>query len=430
MSAPASLRKGWCPGALVPMSAGDGLLVRIRVSGGRLDLDSVATIADCAARFGNGIIEISSRANLQLRGISETGLSGLQRRLDELGLLDADAAAENVRNIVASPLADIDPSAVLDTAPIVAALEARLGDDPSLHRLPAKFGFLIDGGGVLPLGDIEADIRFEALRSKGGPYFAATLAGAGDVAALCAPREVPDVAAALALAFLRGAGAGEDAPRRMRGLVALRGAASIFRAADLGSSTPPASLRRGAERRDFLGVQTFGASYCVGAAPSFGRMTTGDLRLLAQEARRCAAADVRLTPWRAFIVAGLDRGGAESLGAALGRRGFILDPADPRLAVVACSGAPACANAARAVQAEALELARSVPAARGIALHVSGCEKGCAHSWPAPFTLVARKGGYDLVVNGKASDEPAHKALSVEQIASLLAHEHGGDVSW
>jgi precorrin-3B synthase len=425
MSAPASLRKGWCPGALAPMQTGDGLLVRIRVPGGRLDLDRLAAIADCAALFGNGIIEISSRANLQLRGIAEAALPALQRRLDELGLLDADAAAESIRNIIASPLSDLDPSAIVDTIPIVAALEARLGDDSSLHRLPPKFGFVIDGGGALPLGEIEADIRFAAFHGTDGPGFAVTLAGADDFSASCAPREVADVAAALAHSFLRLAGEGVEAPRRMRGLVARFGAAAIFAAADLAHSPSLAPISRKAAFQDFLGVHQFGPAACVGAAPSLGRVTADDLRLLAREARRRAAIDVRLTPWRALIVAVLNPSHADDFAAALTRAGFVVDPGDPRLAIVACSGAPACANAARAVQAEALEFVSVVPPGQGIVLHVSGCEKGCAHGRAAPFTLVARESGYDLVLDGKASGAPAHRALPMGEIARLLARFAG-----
>jgi precorrin-3B synthase len=425
MSAPAALRKGWCPGALVPMQTGDGLLVRIRVPGGRLDLDRLEAIADCAVLFGNGIIEISSRANLQLRGIDEAGLSALQRRLDELGLLDVDAASESVRNIIASPLSDLDPSAIVDITPIVAALEARLRDDSSLHRLPPKFGFLIDGGGALPLGDVEADIRFEAFRDGDGARFAVRLAGADEVSASCGSRKVPDVAAALAHSFLSRTGEGVDAARRMRGLVERHGAAALFAVAGLAHSASAQPARRRAALQDFLGVHRFGASCCVGAAPSLGRMTADDLRFLAQEARRCAAIDVRLTPWRAFIVTGLKSSGAEDLPAALAHRGFVLDPSDPRLAIVACSGAPACANAMRAVQAEALEFASFIPPGRGIVLHVSGCEKGCAHGRAARFTLVARESGYDLVLDGKAADAPAHRALSMGEIARLLARFAG-----
>ena len=425
MSALSSLRKGWCPGALAPMRTGDGLLVRIRVSGGRLDLVRLEAIADCAALFGNGIIEISSRANLQLRGVDAAGLPALQHRLDDLGLLDADAVSESVRNIIASPLSDLDPGAIVDTTAIVAALEARLGDDSSLHSLPPKFGFLIDGGGALPLGDVEADIRFAAFHSADGPRFAVTLAGADEVSASCGPREIPDVVAALAHAFLRLAGQGVDAPRRMRALAERHGAAALFAAAGLAHSSSLSPIRRHAALQDFLGAHRFGAAACVGAAPSLGRMTADDLRLLAQEARRCAAIDIRLTPWRAFIVVGINSNHADDFAATLARAGFVVDPGDPRLAIVACSGAPACANAARAVQAEALEFVPFVPPGLGIVLHVSGCEKGCAHGRAAPFTLVARESGYDLVLDGKAADEPTHRALPMGEIIPLLARFAG-----
>jgi precorrin-3B synthase len=462
MSAP-SLVKGWCPTALRPMPTGDGLLVRIRLGCGRLSLDRARAIADCAARFGNGAIEISARANLQLRGISESGLPDLQMRLDELGLLDPREAMQGLPNIVASPISDIDPTAVIDVAPIVARLEHSLPPCggglgrgvalshptgaksvlPTGHRdppprpsptggegeegarsglLPPKFSFLVDGGGVLALGDVEADVRFEAFHGGEDTYCAVTLAGARDVAAQCRPDGVPEAAAALARAFLREAS--HRGVRRMRDLVAQCGAAAVFAAADLALSAP-SPLRRKASQRDFLGVHVFGASTCIGAAPSLGRLTADDLRTLAQEAARCSAVDIRVTPWRALIVTGLDQARADDLAAALAQRGFILDPADPRLAIVACAGAPGCANAARAVQADALDLTPLIGVADGIVLHVSGCEKGCAHAKPAPLTLIARASGYDLVVNGKASDKPAREMISAGTIASVLAREYG-----
>jgi precorrin-3B synthase len=420
MNIAASLVKGWCPGALRPMPTGDGLLVRIRLARRRLDPASVAALADCATQFGNGVVEMSSRANLQLRGIGEASLPGLQRHLDELGLIDADADGESVGNILVSPLGDIDPDAIIDVHPIAIALEARLRSEPALRRLPAKFGFLVDAGGASPLGDVEADIRFEALRGEAGPRFAARLAGAEGVAALAAPHEVPDIAARLALAFIEGAGACIDAPRRMRGLVAQKGAKAIFAAAGL---TPVASpfARRIATPASFLGAHTLGASTCVGASPPLGRLSADQLRTLAQAARRFSARDIRLTPWRAFIVTGLEDRRARKLAAVLGAQGFILDRDDRRLAVVACAGAPACANASRPVQAEALEFAAAIAPGRGLVLHVSGCTKGCARGRAAPFTLVARDLGYDVVLDGRASDRPSYFALSKDEAVSLLA---------
>jgi precorrin-3B synthase len=250
------------------------------------------------------------------------------------------------------------------------------------------------------------------------------LAGGGDAIAICAPREAPGVAASLAATFLREVGARDDAPRRMRELTLAHGAAPVLHAAGLTPVPPLSSPRRAATHQDFLGMRPLGGFFFVGAAPVLGRMTADDFRFLAQAARRCSAADIRVAPWRALIVAGLEQPGAEDLAAALAPR-FIVDPADPRLAVVACSGAPACAKAARPVQSEALEFASALAPGAGIALHVSGCEKGCAHRRAAPFTLVARPSGYDLVVNGSAGDKPWRVALPARDIAPLLGRLQG-----
>ena len=63
--------KGWCPGALRPMQSGDGLVVRIRPPMGRLTPQQAQAIAKAAETHGNGIIDLSARANLQLRGVTE-----------------------------------------------------------------------------------------------------------------------------------------------------------------------------------------------------------------------------------------------------------------------------------------------------------------------------------------------------------------------
>ncbi len=108
---------------------------------------------------GNGLIELTSRGNLQLRGVRGATLDALTSALDALGLLDTTPEAEAVRNVISSPLAGIDVTA-FDTRPIVKALEQGLTGDCEIAGLSDKFGFLVDGGGLLPLDDIEADIRF------------------------------------------------------------------------------------------------------------------------------------------------------------------------------------------------------------------------------------------------------------------------------
>jgi precorrin-3B synthase len=416
---PPPYRKGWCPGALRPMETGDGLLARVRAPGGRLSLDQASALADAAMRCGNGAIDLSARANLHLRGLTERTLPDLHARLEAAALIDADPEIERLRNIVASPLDDIDPEASFDLGPSFAALERRLREDERLRGLPAKFSFLLDAQGRLPLGDIDADIRFEA--SRGGT-FGVSLAGENALAAECAPDEIGDVAARLGRAFLALAGAGEAAPRRMRALVERDGAEAIF--AEAGCEAKPRRRSAGrASLRDLLGTQVFGAAVTVGAAAAFGAIGADRFHALIERARTLGASGLRLTPWRSFLIAGLDSGGAASMLGSIAALGFVVDPDDPRLRVAACPGAGACAHGYRRVRDDATRWAALLPRGEGVILHVSGCAKGCARPGVTAATLTATEAGYDLILAGRAGDSPARRGVSSAEVAQLLAGE-------
>jgi precorrin-3B synthase len=413
------LRKGWCPGALRPMETGDGLLARVRAPRGRLSLDQAEALADAALRCGNGAIGLTARANLHLRGLSDATLPNLHARLEDVGLIDADPEVERLRNIVSSPLDDLDLEALLDLGPSVAALEARLREDTGLRRLPAKFGFVVDAKGRLPLGDVDADIRFDAARNG---TFAVHLAGADALAAQCAPAEAGDVAARLGFAFLALARAGEAAPRRMRALVERIGAEAIFAKAGLRAKPCKRSQERPA-LREILGAHAYGAAFVVGAAAPFGEIEAFRSKAVIERARGLGASGLRLTPWRAFLIAGLDPHGAETLVDAIAELGFIVDADDPRLRIAACPGAPACAHGFRPVRADAADWATLLPKAEDVILHVSGCAKGCARPAATAATLTATASGYDLILAGRASDTPTRRGLSSAEVAKLLASE-------
>jgi precorrin-3B synthase len=421
VTAPA--RKGWCPGALRPMETGDGLLVRLRVTGGILSTRNAQAIAACAIRYGNGLIDLSSRANLQLRGITQQRLPDLTSQLWDLGILDATPEAEAVRNVVASPLAGIDPDAVLDIRPVVRALEARLTADSSLHRLPGKFGFLIDDGGHIALSQVGADVRFEAFVTSQGPRFSIRLGEGGTVCiGDCGPDQVSECAARIAGAFLQ-VRCGTDVPRRMGELVGSAAFASLAEAVGFQVDGRPRVPPRIFEMTRVVGHRHVGAMHYVGAAMPFGRLSGETFARLASSAAHRGATELRLTPWRAIIVAGISAGGAASLVTELEASRFIVDAHDPRLYVAACPGAPACHRATTSVQADAERLAGLLPqlGPKALMLHVSGCAKGCAHASSAPFTLVGNAGRYDLVENGTARDAAAATGLSDREIHAELA---------
>jgi precorrin-3B synthase len=406
------------------METGDGLLVRLRLTGGILGTRNAHAIAACAIRHGNGLIDLSSRANLQLRGVTAQTLQDLISELADLDLLDPSADAEAVRNVIASPLAGLDPSAVLDVRPTVHALEAALASNSILHRLPGKFGFLIEDGGYLTLSQVYADIRFEAIATPDGPHFIVKLGGAPDSSmGECEPHDVPDYAARIVKAFLALRGGAPDAPRRMRDLVDRAGLASIANAAGLQIGHLPSRPSRDFEIVRVVGHHQLGEMHYVGVALPFGRLSGDALTHLASSASTSGATELRLTPWRAIIAAGVSSQCVEHLETELQGSRFILDVNDPRLHVAGCPGAPACRNATTPVQqdAERFMALFSQLAPTTIALHVSGCAKGCAHSSSTPFTLVGNAGRYDLVENGTAGDRPVATGLAIAEVQSELA---------
>ncbi|HQU68803.1 MAG TPA: precorrin-3B synthase [Albidovulum sp.] len=375
MSAP--VIQGWCPGALRPMLSGDGLVVRIRANGGRLEPDTLRCIAELARSFGNGLIDLSARANVQLRGASEATHAPLVEELRALGLIDASHEAEARRNIVVTPFwAEGDGTA---------ALAARLADAlalPDAPQTPGKFGYAVDTGPAPVLGGISADIRIERDASDG----LILRADGSDAAVPVAPDSAVPAALDLARWFLASGGAPAGRGRMAAHLA--RGAAlpETFRSLSRRNAAPapaPGPLRQG-----FL------------AAFAFGQISAETLAALAD------LGPVRLTPWRMILIEGTTT--APTIP------GLITDPADPLLKVTACTGAPGCPQALGETRALARRLAPLVP--QGRHLHVSGCTKGCAHPGAAPATLVATAKGYDLILNDTAAGNPARTRLTPEAL--------------
>jgi len=409
--------KGWCPGALRPMLSGDGYLVRLRISGGFVSAAAARAIADCAKRYGNGLLDLSARANLQLRGVQQESLPALVGALQAHGLIDENAEAEAVRNVLASPLAGLSPDAAFDIRPHVRALEQRLARDEALHGLPSKFGFIVDDGGDPSLASIGADIRFVAQHDQSAPRFMVCLAGSDDAAVIEA-FDLPDVAARVAVVFMNEARKCETPPRRMGALIASRGAAVIWRAAGL---APSPQTPRAVTPPQPLGHHTLVAQGFLGLGFAFGRISARDLAWLADMAQAHGSGEMRLTPWRAILLPGVDAKAAQHI-LSQASDAFITDPSDARLAVIACPGAPACASADGPTQEDALSLAQLARALSpsGVTLHVSGCAKGCARPAASAVTLVARAGLYDLITQGRASDTPVHHGLDLTACRAAL----------
>ncbi|CAN5437764.1 precorrin-3B synthase [soil metagenome] len=390
------LAKGWCPGAHRPMASGDGLLVRIRPRLARLTASQTIALCELAQGFGSGFIDLTNRANLQLRGVQPGDHAAVIEALCRLDLLDADATRERWPAILVAPCWQTGD----DTERIATALAARLAELPAL---PPKFGFAVDAGPAPVLGAASADVRIER-GSSGGLIVRAHGAAAGH-----AVTAADAVTAALAMAtwFAATTASAEPAPRRMKLL--------------LDTHTLPQALRpteqpAAAATLPAPGVCQLGPVYGV----AFGQIEATALARLLQDT---GATALRLTPHRALILEG-GRWRASS--------DCSTQADDPLLHIYACPGAPSCASATVATRDLARALVRDI--ARDISsgfareatnhkrrsLHISGCAKGCARALAADITLVGRNGAFDLVRNGCAGDAPSHTGLAPAALRSLL----------
>lgn len=400
--------KGWCPGALTPMQSGDGLIVRIRPRCGKFSLDQLVVLADAAARFGNGHIDLTRRANLQIRGVGEENLPGLQDVIGTLGLLDPTPEQESVRNVMISPLAGIDPAEVFDISGIAGELAQLLASEPALWALPSKFGFIVDGCGSLTLAAERADIRLAAIRIGAAPAVAVGLDTPAGIEWLGSVSPATAAAAAMetAYAFLKVITNGTR--QRMRDLsvegLALVRSAMKRRLDPLTRDLPKID---GVDRRVGLLDLSLGR-LAVGVAAPFGRVETDQLRKLAGEMTVFGIKEIRLSPWRILYAEVPDASAGNATLAAANSAGFIVDSRDALLRIEACPGAPACRSTSLDTRGDARRLAALLPQI-GFdgTVHVSGCAKGCAKSGAADLTLVGADGFYGIVRNGTAQDRPA-----------------------
>ena len=371
------------------MRAGDGWLVRVKPPEQRVTAPIARRLAGMATLWGNGAIEITTRASLQLRGIAETALSDLAAGIRDAGLATNDPALEQRRNILVSPLAGDDPSIVGDPLALARGLATLLAD-PAFAGLSQKFSAIVDGGGVLPLAGVRADIRI-ALAAEG-----------------------------ITITALDGTALASDAADAARAALALALRTTLENRPPAPPPPPPPAgfLPYPGHRRGAFAV-----------LPPFGAMLPAMLTTLADLSERLGDGSLRLAPGRVALIGGVDEASADALAAAAKTAGFIVDREDPSLGLIACIGAPECVGGDSPSRADAMALAPLLADDVPRPIHVSGCAKGCAHVGPAPVTLTgvgrAEDGGglYDLAFAGSTERvglQADYRLLSIAEAAALL----------
>jgi precorrin-3B synthase len=167
MTAPANHsfpeRRGVCPGLSRPLPTGDGLLLRL-ITIGTISLDAFAALCAAARRHGNGIVEITARGSIQIRGLNAGSASKFADEIATLGI-----AAEDGVPVLCNPLAGLDAEEIFDASMLAAALRGALARRSLAERLDPKVSVIIDGGGPFNLARVAADFRLRAQLVNGTP---------------------------------------------------------------------------------------------------------------------------------------------------------------------------------------------------------------------------------------------------------------------
>lgn len=418
------------------MQAKDGGICRIKLPCGRLEAEQAERIARVAQRHAGGVIEATNRGNLQIRGIRAGCEDALITELLDAGLGPSTPGADDVRNLMVSPAAGLDPQALVDISPLAAQLLATLENTPRLHALSPKFALLLDGGERLAMLEHPHDIWLSALPLDDGIGYAFGLAGCPPVSTEDAPAlaVVPQAEAhkliiALLDLFLELA---TPEQTRMRHLLENHSPAELLQRLQdrLNNVLLPAGewRRAPAQAKAHLGAHTQRQPGLVhiGAATVLGRLEAEQLLGLAALASRYGDASVHLTPWQSVLLTNNPEAAADEVIHSLQALGLLTDAAAPLTNIIACTGARGCAKGLADTKADALRLAERLPeGSEQPGIHLTGCSRSCAAAHRAPFNLLAvAEGRYDLFARqplGSGFGQLLGHHLTPDEAGALLA---------
>ncbi len=385
-------RPDLCPGVMAVHQAADGGLARVRLPGGVLTATQLRVLSAAAADLGDGQLELTSRANLQVRGLAPGSERQLSQRLYDAGLLPS-LTHERVRNILASPLSGLDERSLYDVLPVAAELDRSLCASAGLAELPGRFLFTLDDG----RGDLDGIDADAGVRAANAGVAVLRLAGA-DTGVRVAWAGVPQVLTAVADAFLAERAAQgssgwrlaelDDGPARVTERL---GAEST--AVPPAETLPTETLPTGTPPRAGTHRQSDGRVAVVAAVP-LGRLTVEQAGLLA-DVTAAGTGTVRITPWRSVVVPGLVADDNR-----LTEAGLVTDPASAWVGMTGCAGRPGCAKALADVRADAARTLPLLPPGRPV--HWSGCDRRCGRPADA-VDVVATGNGY--AVDGMVVDD-------------------------
>jgi ferredoxin-nitrite reductase len=419
--------------------AKEAFMARLRIPGGIVKTFQLRELANIAKDLTSGYVQITTRANFQMRLIQPKDCPEFLRRVQSIGLHTRGAGADNIRNLTANPTAGIDPHELIDVMPFCQELAQIIINDRSFYDLPRKFNIAYDGGGLIGTVEDTNDIGAKAVKVSNDVFFRIALGGATghkafarDLGVLVKPGELNKVIAAIVRVYIVNGNRGDRKKARLKHLLETWSLEKYlaetekllgYKLQRSGTGILPVSSEQSGHlnkaethRQDacatiphsHIGVfpqKQTGLNY-IGVATPVGQITPKQMLRVAEIAELYGSGEIRLTVWQNFIIPNVPDSYVETVKKALRKIGFDTQQSLLRGGLIACTGNSYCKFAKANTKAHAAALAdyleKKIKLDLPINIHLTGCPNSCAQHYMGDIGLLGTK------VKNTASGEGYH----------------------
>ena len=429
----------------------DAFMSRLRIPGGRLTTFQLRELGRIAQELTSGYVQITTRANLQMRLIQPKDAPEFLRRVQSVGLHTRGAGADNIRNLTANPTAGVDPVELIDVMPLCEQIGQIIINDRSFYDLPRKFNIAYDGGGLIGTVEDTNDIGVKAVKLGDEILFRIALGGATghkafarDLGVVVPPNEINNVIVAVLRVYIEKGCRTDRKKARLKHLLEKMSLAEYLELVEkkLGKQLRRAPYDAGQMRwashelahshvGDFPQKQR-GLNY-VGATCPVGQITPKQMLRLADLTELYGSGEVRLTVWQNFIIPNVADAFVPTLKRALEKAGFATKQSNIASGVIACTGNSFCKFAQSNTKGHALELIKhlekKVLLDQPVNIHVTGCPNSCAQHYMGDIGCLGTKvrgvDGYHVFVGGgfgknQAVGRQVFSGVSATELPAML----------
>ncbi|EDY17619.1 precorrin-3B synthase [Chthoniobacter flavus Ellin428] len=448
----------------------EAFMARLRIPGGQLRTFQLRELANIAKQLTTGYVQITTRANLQMRLIQPKDTPEFLHRIQSVGLHARGSGADNIRNLTANPTAGVDPHELIDVMPLCHEMGQIILNDRSFYDLPRKFNIAYDGGGLIGTVEDTNDVGCKAVKMGEEIFFRIALGGATghkafarDLGVLVKPEELNKVVSAIVRVYIEHGNRGDRKKARLKHLLEKWTLEQYLEETEklLGYQLQrvpldPALIEYPGQKLPHSHVGVYpqkqkGLNY-VGVAMPVGQITPKQMIRIAEIADLYGSGEIRLTVWQNFVIPNVPDHFVATVKKALRKIGFDTQQSNLRSGIIACTGNSYCKFAQANTKGHAMELAdyldKRIKLDQPVNIHLTGCPHSCAQHYMGDIGLLGTKAkiagesvdGYHIFVGGgfgasqavgrqvfNAIDFESAKPLVEKMLRGYLRHREGNE---